>query len=233
MRESNYHNSVRRSEMSGFSLLELMVVISVIAVIGAIALPQLTTYLRSLVGEINLARLRAASIGGRAEVICDTSTTGATALTCGIAVRQLGDAAYHGYLPASLQISNAVLDMPTQIRLTGTDSFGFPSAAANGAGLSGVNGQYESTPFNCNVVVFNSRGLPVFDSLAHISTAGVANTCATIPSTIPADGTRKSNYVMYLQSGQINYLAVVVDATGNPSPWRWNSASASWTLITD
>lgn len=228
--------------MSGFSLLEMLVVISAMLLVSAMALPQWTVYLRtyrinndarSLIGEINLARLRAASIGGRAEVICDTSTSGATALTCGIAIRQLGDATFHGYLPSSIQISNAVMDMPTQIRLTGTDSFGFPPAATSGAGLSGVSGQNGATPFNCSAVVFNSRGLPIFDSLAHISTAGVANTCATIPSTIPADGTRKSNYVMYLQSGQTNYLAVVVDATGNPSLWRWDFGSTTWVLVTD
>ena len=110
MRENKNHNpgqEVRRSEMSGFSLLELMAVIAIIIVIAAMVIPQWSVYFRtykinndarSLIGEITVARLRAAASGGRAEVICDTSTTGSTALTCGIAIRQLSDTAYHGYL---------------------------------------------------------------------------------------------------------------------------------------
>jgi prepilin-type N-terminal cleavage/methylation domain-containing protein len=231
MNEKRDKNSRRRS--SGFTLLELLVVVSIIIVVTAMAVPPVTAILRtyrlnndarSLIGEINLARLRAASLGGRAEVICDTLTTGSTALTCGVAVRQLGATSFKGFTPKSLQTGTVTVDMPTQLRLTGTDSFGFPPAATSGAGMSssksGVTGQYQSTPFNCNAIVFNSRGLPIYDAYANI-----VSTCAP---TTTADGSRMNTYVMYLQSGQSNYLAVVVDGNGNPSLWRWDSLSSAW-----
>jgi prepilin-type N-terminal cleavage/methylation domain-containing protein len=246
-RDDDSRMKSRQSATAGFSLLELMIVVAIILVVGAFALPTVTTNLRSyrlindarsLIGEINIARLRAASIGGRTEVICDTLTTGSTALTCGIAVRRLGDSTFHGFLPAAYQIAHPVLDIPTQIRLTGTDSFGFPSGATTGAGLSGVNGQNGVTPFNCNAVVFNSRGLPIFDSTANIQTAGTPNTCATVNFGIsgvtpPSDGTRKYNYVMYLQSGQSTFLSVVIDSSGSPSLWQWSGTSSTWILLTD
>lgn len=243
-RDGNSKSSrLRQSEMSGFTLIELMLVVSIIAIISAAALPQVMTYLRtyrlnndarSLIGEINIARLRASSFGGRAEVICDTSTTGPTALTCGIATRQLGATSFTGFQTGSLQETGTQVEMPTRIRLTGTDSFGFPSAATSGAGFSstasGVTGQSGSAPFNCNAIVFNSRGFPIYDSLANIATTGVSNTCATVGST---DGQRKYNFVMYLQSGQTNYLAVVVDGSGTPSLWTWNAKTSSWSEFTD
>jgi type IV fimbrial biogenesis protein FimT len=92
MQVAQYHSrSAARDIQSGFGLIELVITISIMAILTAIALPSFATMLRSnrvsnqandLLGAINLARNEAIT-RSRSVTICAADTTGGVPSACG------------------------------------------------------------------------------------------------------------------------------------------------------
>jgi len=207
----------------GFTLVELLIVLAVVVVVTAMAVPSAVNMIynirirndaRAIVGMIEITRMRAASNGAHVAVVCSKS---AGAYLCATRERRINDSAF-------VTGSN-----PAVGALTGTLALA-PPPGANGVGDSSVttNGakvQYGVTAYNCNVMVFNSRGLPIYDAAA----ASLYDNSTCKGSAV--DGSRKTDNAIYLSGAKGRYMAVSVDANGTPSIWNWNGAA--WASIKD
>ncbi len=217
MRGVTSQNSGRSQR--GFTMVELLVVISIILIVTAIALPSLPTFLRSyklrndartLAGQISAARMLASENTKRALVACNTTTK-----ICQIALRGLDDPLLTGLNGSAFTVVTAGL----QVALSGTDSFG-PPGAAGASSPSNPTGQASTGAVQCNNIVFNSRGIPVYD-------ATVSPSCANTTK----DGWWVSNYVNYINDGLGDAIAVVVDPSGKANLYNWTGSQ--WVAIAD
>ena len=128
MRRVTSQNSGRSQR--GFTMVELLVVISIILIITAIALPSLPTFFRSyklrndartLAGQISAARMLASENTKRALVTCNTTTK-----ICQIGLRGLDDTALTWRSSGSAFIARR---NGLQVALSGSDTFGPPGTA--------------------------------------------------------------------------------------------------------
>jgi Tfp pilus assembly protein FimT len=197
----------KRQSSAGFHLLELVVVVSILLVAAAIAIPGLAATLRSyraasdartMSSQIALARMRAANsftrsrvrISGNAYIIetqsnppapCDTATwvnDATNAPTGTITPTTQG----LGHLSAQVQ-------------------FGAGSVTTAAPPLTGTPAQ----PVN-NVIMFNSQGIPV-----------------------DCNGATVPGYAAYLVNSTNEVYAVSVFPTGKVSSWKFTSGR--WTQI--
>lgn len=217
MRRVTNQNSGRSQR--GFTMVELLVVISIILIISAILLPKLPKYLqsyklrndaRNLAGQISAARMLASENTKRSLVACNTTTN-----ICQIALRGLDDPLTGGLNNSAFTVVQAGL----QVFLSPGDSFG-PPGTVGASSPSNSSGQASTGAVQCNNIVFNSRGIPVYD-------ATVAPSCANTTK----DGWWVSNYVNYLNDGQGDAIAVVVDPSGKANLYSWTGSQ--WNAIAD
>ena len=216
MRRVTNQNSGRSQR--GFTMVELLVVITIILIITAISLPSLPTFFRSyklrndarsLAGLISTARMLASENTKRAMVTCNTATK-----TCQIQLRGLDDPAFLVVQASSTTPANGL-----QVALSGGDSFG-PPGTVGASSPSNPTGQASTGAVQCNSIIFNSRGIPVYD-------ATVAPACANTTK----DGWWVSNYVNYLNDGIGDAIAVVVDPSGKANLYSWTGSQ--WIAIAD
>lgn len=188
----------------GFSLLELVIVIAVIAIIIAVALPDLSSFNRTykirndadkLVDLINLARMRSVSTFSRVQVSCSSTTN-----QCTLQSKPYG-------------ASTWVADSNTQtVNLSQGVSFGVPGGASVGAGGQSAVAPYQGSQAQSisYAMIFNSRGLPIVDN---------------------ATGTAVSDYALYLVGPGNSSMAIAADSSGQSSLYTLNGSA--WQLATD
>ena len=199
------------SKARGFTLLELLVVVSIAIVVSAVALPVFLTYSRpnrlrndanALASLVTMARMRASSEFSHVQVICTPTPTS------GPPYCQLQSKPYN--------VNGASWNNDNQmVYLSAGVSFGIPPSTAVSAYPPGQSsGAYQGnaeqyTPIAASntttpVIMFNSRGLPIDAAL-----------------------NMKSDYAFYLKDQAGNYIAVAVNLTGRPDVYVFgNDATA-------
>jgi prepilin-type N-terminal cleavage/methylation domain-containing protein len=195
--------------MRGFTLLELMAVVAVMVVIGAMAIPAYQNYTRNyrirndsnnLVGLMTVARMRAGSDFARTAVSCDST---AKPPICKLYSMQYNS----GATPCTLSTWTQETEHPYSFSATVT--FGIPTGVTYG-----VQGQSATAPAqvyagqtNPYTIYFNSRGWP-----------------------IDCSGNLISNYALYLQDQPGSFsMAVGVDSSGRSQVYLLNG-NTFWTL---
>lgn len=203
----------RRQAASGFSLIELLIVVAVSVVVAAIAIPQVMTMLnsyrmsssaKSLAYQLRMARFRAVSNYTLARLNCSTSATPASCQieTC---TSQAGNGLCNTTSTAWTIDSGGAQPLPAAVY------FGFGTIGASPKDSSG--NPVQSTVAQSNPIAFNSRGLAV----------DISGT-----TQIP-----KTDNVLYIrdksnQSNDNACYAVTVSSVGTVAVWQFSSATGSW-----
>jgi prepilin-type N-terminal cleavage/methylation domain-containing protein len=147
MAQLGHSRAELRPRESGFSLLELLVVVALMAVVTAVALPmflsvqrnyRLISDARAIAGQLALARMRAANDFNQAEIVFDTSAN-----TYQLKVYNKSTSAFDTTEGAVYKLSSG-----------NTFSFGaITLTAGTQASIA------ESSP-----IIFNSRGIPILSN---------------------------------------------------------------------
>lgn len=188
----------------GFSLLELVIVIAVIAIIIAVAVPDLTIFNRtykirnsadSVANLVNLARMRAAATFSRVEVLCSNTTN-----QCSLQTEAYNSTTF------SADVNKQTVTLSTGV------SFGTPATAAAGAGGQSAIAPYQGSSAQTisYAMIFNSRGLPIANNTT---------------------GTAVSDYALYFAGPNNSYMAVAADGSGKPYEYIWSGTA--WQLATN
>jgi type IV fimbrial biogenesis protein FimT len=191
----------------GFSLVEVLMVIFVIIILAAMAIPKLTTLLgnlrtrgdaRDLNAAIVLARMRAASDFARARVYADLSAN-----TFRVEVRQSGAAGWQTDGCPNSCTGNQLLSKSV--------TFGYGSLTAAPSGVASLTqaplclqDDLVSTYANTACIMFNSRGIPIDSTWA--------------PTSVDA---------LYVTDGK-SVTGVTISATGLTKIWRSDASTANW-----
>ncbi len=195
---------------NGFSILELMVVVGIIGVISAIAVPMMKNTVgnfrlsgdaRGLANAVSLAKLRAASNFSQARLYVDLSAQSFHVQT------------WNKTLAAWVTEGGTTT-------LSSNDTFSFGVVGTAPPLSQGTIGQVSKCVTEAGAeiggtacILFNSRGIPV-------DPAGAP----------PAVGAPTGNYALYLTDGTAVY-GVTLWATGLIKLWRTNpTATPSWVL---
>lgn len=197
------NSDVGKVRNRGFSLVEVLMVIFVIIILAAMAIPKLTTLLgnlrtrgdaRDLNAAIVLARMRAASDFARARVYADLSAN-----TFRVEVIQSGATSWQ-------------TDGGSQL-LSKSVTFGYGSLTTAPSGVASLTqaplclqDDLVSTYANTACIMFNSRGIPIDSTWA--------------PTSVDA---------LYVTDGK-SVTGVTISATGLTKIWRSDASTAgNWT----
>jgi prepilin-type N-terminal cleavage/methylation domain-containing protein len=190
--------SQRFSDSRGFSVMELLVVVAIIAVIVAIAAPQLSSFNRAywirnnadgIADLVNLARMRAAGTFSRMEVSCSATTN-----QCSIQTQAYGSSTW-----------SADSNKETVTLAPGV-SFGIPSGASVGAGGQSSIAPYQGSKAQSisYAMIFNSRGLAIANN---------------------SNGTAVTDYALYLVGPNNISMAIATDGSGKPAVYMLNGST--------
>lgn len=190
----------RGNRMRGFSLLELLLVLAVVMVVTAMALPNMLTSmeqyrLRSKASDLSAMLQRARSVAVKRSQPAGLSLTGSTFSIIGSTTEDA--ARLQLALPGNISVPTA--GMPGSLTAT---SMGFASVVT-------ITAAGSSTP-----AYFNARGLPCpYDN--------ATKTCTSTNS--------GQAYVYYLRDsafpGRNGWAAVSVSPSGRTKVWRWDGSS--------
>lgn len=146
MAQLGHSRAELRPRESGFSLLELLVVVALMAVVSAVALPmflsvqrnyRLISDARAIAGQLALARMRAANDFNQAEIVFDTSAN----------TYQLK---MYNKSTSAFATEGAVYNLSTG----NTFSFGAITLTAG----------TQATIAESSPIIFNSRGIPILSN---------------------------------------------------------------------
>jgi Tfp pilus assembly protein FimT len=216
-------SSYRKASERGFSILELVVVITVGMILTAMAIPKIDSLLRgyrsvgdarSLSEEVSLAKMRAAAAFAQARVFADLTTNEYRVETWGLPTVPAGATSKCWITEGDNQCSSnySSPNTPPSTLLLRTVTFGYGSIAGPPTGTQTTLAQaplcleddLTSTFSNSACVVFNSRGVPV-----------------------DSTGTATSNDALYVTDGNSVY-GVTVLATGLIQTWRTDPSLGGW-----
>jgi prepilin-type N-terminal cleavage/methylation domain-containing protein len=187
--------SVQASSARGYSLIEILIVVAIIGIVSAIAVPQVTNMMgylkldgdaRNLRNAVSLARMQAAANFSQMRVFLDTTTNG-----------------YH--LETQTTTTPWTATGGTTFLTTASESYGFgvvgqpppnTQAAIAQAPACMDNATPPAAIANSRCIVFNSRGIP-----------------------IDTTGAPTGNYALYMTDGTAVY-GLTVSATSSIKLWR-------------
>jgi prepilin-type N-terminal cleavage/methylation domain-containing protein len=200
-----------RTGTRGYSLVELLVVVGITSVIGAIAVPMTANTMRnfkivgdarSLSSAVSLAKLRAASQFTQSRVFID---------------RDAGTFRVESWQKTG--VIGWATDQ-TATRLSNTVTFGFGAVGAPPAATQAAIGQAAecvdlagTAIGNTSCILFNSRGIPV-------AAAGAP----------PNVGAPTGNGAIYVTDGSVVF-GLTVSATGLSRLWRTGATSSTPTWV--
>lgn len=214
---SNSRSNYPANRMQGFSTLELVVVLLIILLITAIALPSVAALLRnyraqgdarSLAGQIALARMRAAADFTQARLYLNLGAN-----TYRMDVWNKANAGCWQTEAATVACdapNSATVTVPQDVPLSQGDAPGFGGATAPPPGTQAAFGQAPPCLNNAGgaiantaCVVFNSRGIP-----------------------ITAANTATGDDAIYLTNNAGLTYALTISASGKTSIWSY--ANGNW-----
>ena len=185
----------------GFSLIELLVVMAVLLIVGAIAAPTVATTidayrlrgtLTSVSGLAQRCRLLALKKNSTSHMVV-TTNGGVVVMYC----KEINDT-------SSLSASDPQIELSTQFSTPGLPTGGATQLDANTMwGSSGSTFNENSDPY------FNSRGLPC-------NAVSVGTACTTV-----------TGYVYYLKytRGSPRWAALSISPASRIQSWFWNGSS--------
>jgi prepilin-type N-terminal cleavage/methylation domain-containing protein len=209
---TQYFNAARGARSRGFTLLELLIVVAIILVVLAIALPSVTTAMktyktagdvRGLAAQIALAKMRAAADFTDARVNFNSfvQNTSTGTYQYQIEVYNQTTSAWGTDQTGSVNTGQQNLSTGTLFGFGSINLLPSPSSA----------GGYESGSItNSSTIMFNSRGVPV---------TGTPGSGGSLTNT--------ANYAVYLNNGNGAYYGITVSPSGNIQMWQWNGAGWS------
>ena len=188
----------------GFSMLEIMMVVTIVGVMSAAATPSLTRALRSyrlsagaqqIAEAIQTAKLRAVSTNQAQSVFFDTASNNNT-----IAVANSATAVS---LPPGIQFATPSVTPPPVVGTAVANATAIPGQQSDScAAVSFPVFPVGSTTSTVRAVSFNWRGLP-----------------AVSPGAV--------NWI-YLTNAQGELIAVTLSSAGSVGVWSWNASTSSW-----
>lgn len=201
-RRSSTEPGLRGRHAHGFSLVELLVVMAVLLIVGAIAMPTVATTmdayrlrgsLTNISGLTQRCRLLALKKNSTSHLFVDTST-GSVILYC----KEINDPT------TSRTVSDPQVQLPTQFSAPGLPTGGPTQLTASLMwGSSGSTFNVDSDPY------FNSRGLP----------------CNAVSAGSPC--TSVTGYVYYFKytGTKVRWTAISISPASRLQSWFWNGGS--------
>jgi Tfp pilus assembly protein FimT len=216
MRIEPKRNYLRRGRIGGFSIIELLIVLFVVMVIAAIAIPNILSAVSNirlrasagdLAGLMQQARIMAAKNNTTYSIRYGTRNGAQIAFI---------DLANTGVWAATVTVNGVVTDEPL-IEFSGTTvpASGAPSGSGGQPSVYILAGDTGSGSYdNTNILGFTGRGLP-----CNYDTTTTPATCSTPPA---------KYFVYYLSDtrvGGAGWAAVVVTKGGRAKIVTWNGST--------
>lgn len=214
----------------GFSMIELLIVVGVLAIIAAMTIPAYMSYLRnyrvrndctSISSLIYIARMRAGSDFARVALNCDPTAQPAV---CRLYSQQ--------YSPTASSCAGTWTLEPQRYYLSATALFGIPSTATQGVGGQSTPTQGSPTATAVNMTSGTTSGT------TSLVTSGSASTYTLIFNSrgwpIDCNNNPIADYALYLtdQPGKFS-MALGIGSTGRPQIYVSNNGSYSTNSISN